>query len=151
MNAKEKERLSAMPFTATLTARAMNGKECDTWRVSLDGYVTTYSKGIGLREGFKLPFGRISRHDEEQFLNPKMSRTVGPTREEVAQALAMDACTFLDCIDLDDFAKEVCEGLSVSKTVEVYEACRNTAAFFQRRGLDPYNISAEDDEDTDNA
>lgn len=127
------------PFKAVLIHRATKLKgEFDKWAVVIDGFETFYSKGIGLREGFQVPHGRISLWDEEQFLDKRKSQTVDPTAAEVLAALASDAQCYLDSRDIDEFARDLgYQDGPVSKTIEAFEGCRKAAHFFQSRGLDP--------------
>jgi len=135
------------PFVATLTHRADSPKnDTDQWMVSIDGFVTTFSKGIGLRDGFKLPLGRVTIEDMVDFNNPTKSKPVSPTCREVLWALANDAQCYLNARDIDDFAKEYGYESSVSQAIKAWEGCRDAAKFFQARGLDIETYATEDDD-----
>src|SRR5574338_1619670 len=91
-----------LPFTATLTKRAATWKDSDEWTVNIDGFLTTYRKGTGLREGYKpKDWCRLTVYDVEQ-CNARgvgggyRSRHVDPTLREVLCSLAMDAQSFLN-------------------------------------------------------
>jgi hypothetical protein len=137
-NQEQREKAKAFPFTATLIERSQDPKTPDKWMVSIDGFVTTYTKGTGLREGHKMPYGGgVTIHDMEQFRDPRLSRTVDPTAEEILQSLSSDASCFLGARDIDDFAADFGGEQPISQTLKAWEGCRDAAAFFQRRGLDP--------------
>jgi hypothetical protein len=139
-----REEAMRMPFTATLVERASGPKDSDEWMVTIDGFMTKYSKGIGHREGFKLPLAGATVADMRDFRDPRKSRTVDPTVGEVLGALACDASTVLDTDDLDDFAANYCPDVKPSELLRMYEACKDAALFFQKRGLDPADFNEDD-------
>lgn len=132
-----------MELKTTLIERAKDSKSMDKWSVIIDGFETTYSKGIGHREGFKLPYNRVTVWDMEQFNNPKKSKTVDPTEDEILEALACDAECYESSIDIDDFAANFDPEAKPSKVIESFEACRKASLFFTQRGLKAYDFTEQ--------
>jgi hypothetical protein len=126
-------------FTATLVERAATPKDQDRWMVDVDGFTTSYSKGTGHRvskDGKPLPFVYSPTvHDMEVFNDPKRSKTVDPTLDEVLEALAFDASCVVECDDVDDFAAEFGYEGSISETLEAFDGCKKALLFFAKRGL----------------
>ena len=123
------------PFKAVLIHRSTKQKESDRWAVSIDGFDTFYSKGIGLRVGAKLSY-RPNVIELGEFW--ARSKTVDPTAEEVLSALASDAQCYTDSRDIDEFARDFgYQDGPISKALEAFEGCRKAAHFFASRGLNP--------------
>lgn len=139
-----KTELLARPFVAKLTHRAATSKDQDRWMVSVDGFVTTFSKGTGLREGVK---DYRTVWEQEQFRDHRKSRPIDPTMREVVECLALDAQSYVDALDVDDFAANY--GFEKpSEAIKAWEGCRAVAKFFQERGLSPHDFGEEDDAST---
>ena len=127
-----------MEFKAKLIHRAKSPDDGpDKWQVRIggrmDSFATEYSKGVGLRKGHRQMDRTI--HYFNNF--DQLTAPVDPTLAEVMQSLALDATTYLDEPDLTEFAREYGYTDDVAEAVRVYEACKETALWFARMGLDP--------------
>jgi len=116
----------------------------DRWYVEVSDehgtFGTPYSKGIGLRAGYKLPF-RPTVYDMGEWHHK--SKPVDPTLDEVLEGLAVDASCYEESRDIADFRANFNPDGKISAIKDEWEACRKALRFFTDRRLNWRDFTEE--------